>query len=137
MTTTTTIEVRYPECDKMGIAHHAVYPVWYEVARMDFFAALGFSFLNMQEIGVNPAMVDLHLQYKAPAGYPQTLSITTSIAECAPRKLRLHYELTDGSGRLLNLADTFHVWTGPDGRAYSVLENLPEVYEKIKRAAEV
>ena len=44
MQTTTRIEVRYPDCDRMGIVHHAVYPIWYEMARMDFFRELGFPF---------------------------------------------------------------------------------------------
>ncbi|MDR2502079.1 MAG: acyl-CoA thioesterase [Oscillospiraceae bacterium] len=136
MKTTTTIDTRYPECDKMGIIHHAVYPVWYEVARMEFFAALGFSFTDMQALGVNPAMVDLHLQYKAPVGYPGTVTITTSIAQVAPRKLLLRYELRGADGEIVNLADTFHVWTGSEGRAYNIEENLPEVYAKLRAAAD-
>ncbi|MDR0862078.1 MAG: acyl-CoA thioesterase [Oscillospiraceae bacterium] len=137
MTTTTTIEVRYPECDKMGIVHHAVYPVWYEMARMEFFAAIGFSFTDMQSLGVNPAMVDLHVQYKSPAGYPETLTVTTEIAEFAPRKLKLRYELKNAAGAVISTAETFHVWTGPDEKAYNVEENLPDVYAKIKAAAGV
>ncbi|MDR0838384.1 MAG: acyl-CoA thioesterase [Oscillospiraceae bacterium] len=136
MTTTTTIETRFPECDRMGIIHHAVYPVWYEMARMDFFAAMGFSFEDSQKVGINPAMVDLHLQYKAPATYPQTLTVTTRILEYAPRKLKLAYELKNAAGELVNAAETFHIWTGPDGRAYNLEENLPAVWAKIIAAAE-
>lgn len=135
MTTTTTIETRYPDCDRMGIVHHAVYPVWYEIARMDFFAAIGFSFEDSQKLGVNPAMVDLHLQYKAPVGYPETVTISTAIRSVAPRKLALQYEMRDVRGVIVNTADTFHIWTGPDGRAYNIEENLPEVYARLVAAA--
>ena len=38
------IDVRYPDCDPMGIVHHAVYPIWYEIARMDFFSAVGYPY---------------------------------------------------------------------------------------------
>ncbi|MBQ8974890.1 MAG: acyl-CoA thioesterase, partial [Oscillospiraceae bacterium] len=71
--TTTFIDTRYPDCDRMGIVHHAVYPIWYEMARMEFFKALGFSFEDMNALRVNPAIVDLHLQYKAAVNYPQRL----------------------------------------------------------------
>ena len=54
MITETTIDVRYPDCDRMGIVHHAVYPVWYEIARMDFFAKMGFSYADMNRMGINP-----------------------------------------------------------------------------------
>ena len=35
------ITVRYAETDQMGITHHSVYPVWYEVARTDFIKLIG------------------------------------------------------------------------------------------------
>ena len=44
MISETIIDVRYPDCDPMGIVHHAVYPIWYEAARMDFFKKMGFSY---------------------------------------------------------------------------------------------
>jgi acyl-CoA thioester hydrolase len=135
--TTTQIDVRFPDCDRMGIVHHAVYPIWYEVARMDFFKELGFSFTDMNALGVNPAMVDLHLQYKAPASYPQTVTVTTRMGQYAPKKLELFYELRDVSGgEPINTARTFHIWTGPDGKSYDMEVNLPDAYEKIKKAAE-
>jgi acyl-CoA thioester hydrolase len=101
---------------------------------MDFFAALGFSFTDMDKLGVNPAIVDLRLQYKAPASYPQTLKVTTRRGELAPRKLELLYEITDESGVVINTARTFHVWTGPDGRACSIEENLPDIYAKLQNS---
>lgn len=134
MKTVTVIDTRYPDCDRMGIVHHAVYPIWYEMARMDFFAAVGFSFEDMNRLGVNPAMVDLHLQYKATATYPQRLTVTVSIGEAAPKKLELFYETADESGRVINTCRSFHIWTGPDNRSYNLAENLPEVYAKFQNA---
>ncbi|MCL2408794.1 MAG: acyl-CoA thioesterase [Oscillospiraceae bacterium] len=135
MQTKTTIEVRYPDCDMMQVVHHSIYPVWYESARMDFFRKMGFSFSDMNKLSVNPAVVDLHLQFKAPATYPQTLTVVTKIGTFAPRKLQLVYEIFNESGKIINTAETFHIWVGPDGRAYNIEENLPDVYEKIKKAA--
>jgi acyl-CoA thioester hydrolase len=121
----------------MGIVHHAVYPIWYEIARMDFFKELGFSFSDMNALGVNPAMVDLHLQYKASATYPQTLKIVTRMGEFAPKKLELFYETYDQSGGApINTARSYHIWTGPDNRSYNLEVNLPMIYEKIKKFAE-
>ena len=36
MITTTHLTARYAETDQMQVIHHAVYPVWYEVARTEF-----------------------------------------------------------------------------------------------------
>jgi len=135
MQTTTRIEVRYPDCDRMGIVHHAVYPIWYEMARMDFFRELGFPFEEMNRHGINPAMVDLSVQYKAPATYPQTLYITTRMGTYAPKKLELFYETRTEDGAVVSTARTFHIWTGPDNKSIDLEKALPEVYGKIRAAA--
>jgi acyl-CoA thioester hydrolase len=134
MVTKTLIETRYPECDRVGIIHHAVYPIWYEMARMDWFSAAGLSFETMNPLGVNPVVVDLHIQYKAAATYPQKLYITTRPGQYAPKKLELLYEIHTEDGRLINTASTFHIWTGPDNKSYNLEENLPEIYDKLKSA---
>jgi acyl-CoA thioester hydrolase len=136
MQTRTKIETRYPECDRMGIVHHAVYPIWYEMARMDWFIAAGLSFETMNAYGVNPAMVDLHIQYIASASYPQTLYISTRPGKYAPKKLELLYEIYTEDNKLISSASTFHIWTGPDNKSYNLEENLPDIYNKIKTAAD-
>ena len=89
MITETRIDVRYPDCDRMGIVHHAVYPIWYEMARMDFFAHMGFSYADMNAQGINPPLVELDLKYKAPATYPGTVTVKTRMTMYAPKKLEL------------------------------------------------
>ena len=69
------IDVRYPDCDPMGIVHHAVYPIWYEIARMDFFAAVGYPYEAMNKEGINPPMVNLNLQYASPVRYPGKVTV--------------------------------------------------------------
>ena len=44
LVTTTSVIVRYAETDQMGIVHHSVYPIWYEVARTDFCKKAGLSY---------------------------------------------------------------------------------------------
>jgi acyl-CoA thioester hydrolase len=128
----TTIETRFPECDKMGVVHHAVYPVWYEIARMDFLKEVGFSYADSREFSVDPAMVDLHLSYKLSASYPETLTIETRLLELAPKKLKLGYEIKNRDGAVVNTAESLHIWVR-GGRSYDLQENLPEVYERIHK----
>lgn len=135
MISETIVDVRYPDCDCMGIVHHAVYPVWYEIARMDFFAKLGFSYSDMHALGINPPMVDLHVKYKSAVRYPGTVTIRTKMTLYAPKKLELTYE-TYCEGELVNSAVTFHIWTGPDMKSFDMQASLPEVYAKIQAAAE-
>lgn len=137
MTSESRIDVRYPDTDAMGVVHHAVYPVWYEVARMDFFAAIGFPYSAMHAEGIDPPLVDLHVTYRAPAVYPGAVRIRTSIRSFAPKKLELYYEtFRDGEDLPISTATTFHIWTGPDGKSLDMEKNHPDIYRKIVSAAQ-
>ena len=130
------IETRYPDCDAMGVVHHAVWPVWYEAARIDWLEKAGFPFALSQEKHVNPAMVDLHMQYKDTLGYPETVTVTVTPELLAPKKLALTYELRKADGTLAGTARSFHIWTGPDNRSYDLETGLPDIYARLKEAVE-
>ncbi|MBR2521229.1 MAG: acyl-CoA thioesterase [Oscillospiraceae bacterium] len=135
LVTETVIDVRYPDADAMGIVHHAVYPVWYEIARMDFFEKAGFGYTVMKEFGVDAAMVNLNMNYRSPVRYPGHVCVTTGIRSFAPRKLELEYTVFCGGAAVAD-ATSFHVWTGPDMRAFSIRDNLPDIYALIEAAGE-
>ncbi len=131
-----TAETRYPDCDRMGVVHHAVWPIWYEAARIQWLEEAGFPFALSQEKHVNPAMVDLHLQYKAALGYPERVTVLVTPELLAPKKLALNYELLRADGSVAGTARSFHIWTGPDNRSYDLEVGLPEVYARLKAAVE-
>jgi YbgC/YbaW family acyl-CoA thioester hydrolase len=135
MITESNIDVRYPDCDAMGIVHHAVYPIWYEIARMDFFAKVGFSYLDMHEKGINPPMVNLNLQYFSPVRYPGQVTVRTSCTLCQGKKLELRYNVYQEK-TLVAAATSFHIWTGPDMKSLD-MASLPEVYEKFQSSRTV
>lgn len=131
------IDVRYPDADPMGIVHHAVYPIWYEIARMDIFAAVGFGYSQMHEHGIDPPMVNLNLNYYSPAHYPGTVTVRTKMIFCAPKKLKIKYEvfLQNGEKPIAD-ATSFHIWTGPDMKSLDMSAAMPEVYARLQGAIE-
>lgn len=133
--TETKLESRYPDCDRMGVVHHAVWPIWYEAARIEWLEKAGYPFALSQEKHVNPAMVDLSMQYKAALSYPETVTVTVKPELVAPKKLALTYELRKADGTLAGTARSFHIWTGPDNRSYDMASGMPEIYEKLRLAA--
>lgn len=132
MHTESVVAVRYPETDPMGIVHHAVYPLWYEIGRMEFCAAAGFPYTRMQALGVNPTMVSLNLTYKAPVTYPDTVTVHTRCTAFGPRKLELSYETIRSDGLLVNTAVTFHLWTGADNRLLDLARSQPQIYQILR-----
>ena len=131
----TKIDVRYPDADCMGIVHHAVYPIWYEVARMDYFGKMGFGYADMHALGVDPPLVNLNINFKAAVRYPGTVTVRTWCEAFGPKKLKLRYETLDGEGKVVNTCESFHIWTGPDHRSTRLNELVPAVYEKLRTAA--
>ena len=141
MITTTTIPVRYPDLDPMAIVHHAVYPIWYEIARMDILGAAGFPWEKMHELGIDPVMVNLNLDYAAPVRYPADVTVKTKLIQVESKKLKILYECYDGE-KLVNRATSFHIWTKRGQKGMSDLtsihlgEHLPEIYDKLQAACE-
>ena len=46
-----TIQVRYSECDPMGVVHHAVYPIWFEMGRTELLRETNISYKEFEDKG--------------------------------------------------------------------------------------
>lgn len=65
----TKVTVRYAETDRMGIAHHSNYPIWYEIARNDYIKMFGISYTDMENAGVMTPLLNLSCHFGIPALY--------------------------------------------------------------------
>jgi acyl-CoA thioester hydrolase len=130
----TRIDVRYPDCDQMQIVHHAVYPVWLEMARMDVFEKCGYGYAYAHARGTDPAMVHLELDYGAPVTFPGSVTVTTRITRCEGKKLAFSYEVrADGAEKPNVSAKSFHIWV-KDGKSFDIETALPEMFAAYRAA---
>ena len=88
------IEVRYAETDQMGVVHHAVYPVWYEVARTDYMKKTGMTYAEMEKMGVMTPVVDLGCHYVGSAYYGETITVRVRILELSAAMMRISAPLS-------------------------------------------
>ncbi len=103
--------VRYQETDQMGIAHHANYIIWFEIGRTDLCRATGFSYRQIEDLGLILVVTEVTCRYRAPYHYDDEVLIRTHVAEAASRAMTFGYELRDGSGeRLHATGHSKHVW---------------------------
>ena len=79
MISETIIKVRYQETDQMGVAHHSVYPVWFEEARTNFIKEIGVSYSEIEKMGIMLPLSKLNCKYIKPALYEDILTIQTKI----------------------------------------------------------
>ena len=131
------IDVRLPDCDCMNVVHHAVYPLWYEIGRMDLFKATGFDFVYAHiENGVDPACVNLNMNYGRPVTYPGTVKLKTMVTLCENKKIAFKYELyfNDDENPVCS-ATSFHIWV-KNGKSINIEEAFPEMFAAYKAAVE-
>ena len=124
------IRVRYAETDQMGVVYHANFFVWFEVGRVEFLRAMGFSYRDMEE---NDAcfisVVDARCRYKAPAHYDDEITVRTSLKNVRESVIHFGYELVRVSdGTLLAEGETMHVVTDAEMRRRTIPEKYMQAF---------
>ncbi len=112
---TVPVRVRYPECDPMGVAHHATYPVWFEIARTELLRQQGEAYRDLEATGFFFVVARLNVRYRRPARYDDVLEVAVSLGPCAGVKLEHRYEVRRGD-ELLATAETTLACVDADGR---------------------
>ena len=123
-----TVRVRYAETDKMGVAYHANYFVWFEVARCDLLRSLGSTYRDLEERGVMLPVIEAHCAYRTTARYDDELEIQTSGALLSPARVEFTYAVrrrTDGAA--LAEGRTEHAVVDQRGRPRRLPEDIQGV----------
>jgi len=104
--TETKVRVRYGETDQMGVVYHGNYAQYFEVARIEWLEALGFSYKKMELEGVMLPVISLHTEFKGSAKFDDVLTIKTSLKNTPNVKIEFDYQLYNEQGVLLTTGST-------------------------------
>ena len=97
MTGEISVRVRYAETDRMGLLHHANYPVYFEMGRTELLRSLGLSYRDIEDSGHFLVIVEVGCKFKRPAYYDDLLTIRTTLKRMTHVKIEHQYEvLRDG-----------------------------------------
>lgn len=107
----------------MGVAYHANYLIWMEVARTDLCRSLGFRYRDMEADGILLAVTEAHCRYLSAARYDEEVSIATSLAEANRRFVKFDYQFTCGN-RKVATGQTRHIFLSSEFRP----TRLPDRY---------
>ena len=100
--TETQIRVRYAETDQMGIVYHGNYIPYFESSRAEAISELGFTYADMEKMGVIMPVVDVHCRYLRPAKYDDLLTVKTILKELpVHHKIEFHHEVYNEAEELL------------------------------------
>ena len=87
------IRPRYSECDPMGVVHHTVYPIWFEMGRTELLRMTGVSYRELEEQDILLAVVRLDVRYRSPARYDEELELETELKSVGRVKVVHEYRL--------------------------------------------
>ena len=110
----------------MGVAYHANYFVWFEMARTELMREAGCAYRDVEDDdGVFFPVVNAGARYLAPARYDDRLEVDVRIAALTRVRVRFEYELRNvESGKLLANGFTEHGTVGRNGRPRRMPEEL-------------
>jgi acyl-CoA thioester hydrolase len=101
-TSETKVRVRYAETDQMGFVYHSNFFLYYEVARAESIRHMGFTYADMEKMGVIMPVVEVQSRFMRPALYDDLLTIKTFLKELPlHHKIEFHHEVYNEKEELL------------------------------------
>jgi acyl-CoA thioester hydrolase len=103
----TEVRVRFAETDAQGVAHHAAYLVWFEVARIDYLARFRGGYSELRDEGIEALTAEVHARYLGPVRFDDRLTIRCSCGELRGARFRFDY-LVEREGEAVADGWTLH-----------------------------
>lgn len=133
--TETKLRVRYAETDQMDVVYHGNYAQYFEVGRAEAIRQMGFTYKDMEAMGIIMPIVEWHAKFIRPAHYDDLLTIRTTLKELpADHRIEFHQEVYNEKEKLLTTgkvvlyfmtADTMEKTTMP----VNLVENLKPYFQ--------
>jgi acyl-CoA thioester hydrolase len=100
----TQLRVRYAETDQMDVVYYGNYAQYFEVGRAECIRDLGFTYKDMEAMGVIMPVVEMHVKYIRSAHYDDLITIKTELRELPDTHLiEFHHEVYNENEKLLTI----------------------------------
>ena len=103
----TEVVVRFAETDAQGIAHHASFLVWLEVARVAYLAQHAGGYGSIRERGIEALTTEVHVRYHGAARFDERLTIWARCVDLRGARFRYEYAV-ERNGELIADGYTAH-----------------------------
>lgn len=92
------LRVRFSETDAMGVANNGVYLAWLEIARIEYLRALGHSYREVHDGGIDLVVAEASVSYLKPLRFDDEFEIDCGCAEITRATVTFDYKLVSDSG---------------------------------------
>ena len=118
-------EIKYYECDRMGITHHSNYIRIMEEARVYWMDRIGYGFDRLEAEGIVSPVVSVECVYKKPTTFKDIVEVELSIADVSPLKITFAYTMRC-RGELVCSAKSTHCFL-ENGRPVNLRTRIQEL----------
>jgi acyl-CoA thioester hydrolase len=88
------VRVRFAETDAQGIAHHAAFVVWLEVARVAHLARYAGGYQAIRDRGLEALTTEVHVRYHRAAYFDEQLTVWVRCVDVRGARFRYEYRIT-------------------------------------------
>ena len=104
--TETTIRIHYALTDQMSVVYHGHYAQFYEIGRTEAIRQIGYTYKDIEAMGIIMPVVDIHSRFLRPAKYDDLITVKTTLRELPTNhKIIFHSEIYNQKNELLNTGD--------------------------------
>jgi acyl-CoA thioester hydrolase len=97
-TFSTDVRVRFAETDAQGVAHHASFVVWLEVARVAYLEQHAGGYRSIRERGLEALTTEVHLSYHEAVAFDDVLTVWARCGDLRGARFRYDYRIVrDGA----------------------------------------
>jgi acyl-CoA thioester hydrolase len=89
----TDVLVRFAETDAQGIAHHASFVVWLEVARVAYLTEFAGGYGGIRAHGIEALTTEVHVRYHRAAHFDEQLTVWTRCVGLRGARFRYEYAI--------------------------------------------
>ena len=127
-------QVKYYECDRMGVTHHSNYIRFMEEARIDWMDQLGYGFERMEAEGIVSPVVAISCNYKNTTTFKDLIEVQVKVGGMSELKISFSYTMKV-DGKLVCTATSTHCFLDA-GRPVVLKDRFPQLYAAIQESLE-
>jgi acyl-CoA thioester hydrolase len=94
----TRVRVRFADTDAQGVAHNAAYPVWFEVARVEYLREFAGGYQSLRDQGIEALVLESFCRYRVPARFDDELDVYARCLDLRGARFRYEYEIVRVDG---------------------------------------
>ena len=127
------MRVRFADTDAQGIAHNAAYPVWFEVARVEYLREFAGGYQALRGHGIEALVLESFCRYRVPARFDDELDVYARCVGLRGARFRYEYDIVRADG--LEIADGWTAHACVDAKTF-IPTRVPDWLADAIRTAE-